>query len=114
MLTLLGFALVSGRLRHDVFSVFFVFLSPYLSFVLVSLWFYKYQALSVNAAALLVMQHPLGKTVLGLMSDSATAIATKMPQSTSSRLPAASTKYLEPVTHPAAPRKVSFAIEFVF
>ena len=84
MLTLLGFALVSGRLRHDVFSVFFVFLSPYLSFVLVSLWFYKYQALSVNAAALLVMQHPLGKTVLGLMSDSATAIATKMPQSTSS------------------------------
>src|SRR5713226_2175676 len=33
-----------------------------------------------------------------------------MPQSTSSRLPAASTRYFEPVTHPAAPRKVSFAI----
>jgi hypothetical protein len=25
-------------------------------------------------------------------------------------LPAASTKYLDPVTHPAAPKKVSFAI----
>src|SRR6266404_3224881 len=33
-----------------------------------------------------------------------------MPQSTSSRLPAASTRYFEPVTLPAAPRKVSFAI----
>src|SRR5450432_5407 len=33
-----------------------------------------------------------------------------MPQSSSNRLPAASTKYFEPVTVPAAPRKVSFAI----
>src|SRR5262252_6648429 len=36
------------------------------------------------------------------------------PQSTSSFLPAASTRYLEPVTHPAAPRKVSFAIGEIF
>jgi len=69
----------------DVFLYVFLFVfSPYLSFVLVSLWFYKYQALSVNAAALLVMQHPLGKKLLGLTSDSATGIATKMPQPTSS------------------------------
>src|SRR5271167_3971132 len=33
-----------------------------------------------------------------------------MPQSTSSFLPAASTRYFEPVTVPAAPRNVSFAI----
>src|SRR5207245_11737273 len=33
-----------------------------------------------------------------------------MPQSTRRRLPAASTRYLEPVTVPAAPRKVSLGI----
>src|ERR1700683_2046478 len=33
-----------------------------------------------------------------------------MPQSSSNRLPAASTRYFDPVTVPAAPRKVSFAI----
>src|SRR5882757_8672053 len=33
-----------------------------------------------------------------------------MPQSISRRLPAASTRYLEPVTVPAAPRKVSLGI----
>src|SRR5579862_374800 len=33
-----------------------------------------------------------------------------MPQSSRSFLPAASTRYLEPVTVPAAPKKVSFAI----
>src|ERR1700733_6998795 len=33
-----------------------------------------------------------------------------MPQSSSNFLPAASTKYLDPVTVPAAPRKVSFGI----
>src|SRR5450432_2396955 len=33
-----------------------------------------------------------------------------MPQSSSSRLPAASTRYFDPVTVPAAPKKVSFAI----
>ena len=33
-----------------------------------------------------------------------------MPQSTSKRLPFASTRYLDPVTVPAAPRNVSFAI----
>src|ERR1700675_3863552 len=37
-----------------------------------------------------------------------------MPQSTSRRLPAASTRYFEPVTQPAAPKKVSFAIELPF
>src|SRR6266403_39564 len=34
----------------------------------------------------------------------------KMPQSIRRRLPAASTRYLEPVTVPAAPRKVSLGI----
>src|SRR5215475_1339777 len=35
-----------------------------------------------------------------------------IPQSTSSRLPAASTRYFEPVTVPAAPKNVNFAIAF--
>ncbi len=33
-----------------------------------------------------------------------------MPQSKSSFLPAASTRYFDPVTVPAAPKKVNFAI----
>src|SRR5713226_1966054 len=37
-----------------------------------------------------------------------------MPQSTSRRLPAASTRYLEPVTVPAAPRNVSLGIGVSF
>ena len=36
------------------------------------------------------------------------------PQSTRSRLPSASTRYLEPVTVPAAPRNVSLGIGGVF
>src|SRR5690242_12499078 len=37
-----------------------------------------------------------------------------MPQSTRRRLPAASTRYLDPVTVPAAPRKVSLGIGVSF
>src|ERR1700741_2358794 len=36
------------------------------------------------------------------------------PQSTSSFFPAASTRYFEPVTHPAAPKKVSFVMAPAF
>src|ERR1700690_2093721 len=38
----------------------------------------------------------------------------KSPQSTSNRLPPASTRYFEPVTVPAAPRKVIFGIGLAF
>ena len=49
-------------------------LSPYLCFAAASAWFYNYQALKVDAAALLVMQHPLGRKILGLTSDSVAKI----------------------------------------
>src|SRR5215472_1922975 len=62
----------------------------------------------------------LGSTGSGLKLRSFSSfVPWKSPQSTSSFLlvpegPAASTRYFDPVTHPAAPRKVSFAIALPF
>src|SRR5215467_10204251 len=57
----------------------------------------------------------LGSTGSGLKLRSFSSfVPWKSPQSTSSFLPAASTRYFDPVTHPAAPRNVSFAIILPF
>src|SRR5919109_1157018 len=62
----------------------------------------------------------LGSTGSGLKLRSFSSfVPWKSPQSTSSFLPAppeppASTKYFDPVTHPAAPKNVSFAIALPF
>src|SRR5689334_826645 len=57
----------------------------------------------------------LGSTGSGLKFRSFSSfVPWNSPQSTSSFLPAASTRYFDPVTLPAAPRNVSFAIALPF
>src|SRR5690349_12706412 len=57
----------------------------------------------------------LGSTGSGLKFRSFNSfVPWNSPQSTSSFLPAASTRYFDPVTLPAAPRNVSFAIALPF
>jgi hypothetical protein len=63
-------AVIAALALSDTHDIPSALIATYVAFLASTTWFYKYVALNVDDAALLVLQHPAGRKLLGISEES--------------------------------------------